>query len=308
MDREANYVAVGAFVLLVVLLGAGFVLWYSNAGEAGELKRYEIYFEGSVSGLSEGSSVRYLGVVVGRVAHIGIDPRDARRVRVVADINAEAPIGPDTVARLTLQGVTGLLFVDLRPRDPMGPLGVTVASLRHPVIPSEQSQFDVLVSNLPDVVAKAGEALERINALLSDRNIASVSDSLANARRASSELPAAVAEARAMFGDLQDAANEMETTMQALGALGGEDIKAASTRLREVADTIAVTAARFDRMVAENEGNVDRFAEQGLADLEQLLRETRRAVRNFDALTQSLERDPSRVIYRQAPEGVEIPP
>jgi ABC-type transporter Mla subunit MlaD len=100
----------------------------------------------------------------------------------------------------------------------------------------------------------------------------------------------------------------METTMQALGALGGEDIKAASTRLREVADTIAVTAARFDRMVAENEGNVDRFAEQGLADLEQLLRETRRAVRNFDALTQSLERDPSRVIYRQAPEGVEIPP
>ncbi len=308
MDRETRYVAVGAFVLLVVLHGAGFVLWYSNAGEASEQRRYEIYFEGSVSGLSEGSSVRYLGVVVGRVAHIGIDPRESARVRVVADIGQDAPIGADTVARLTLQGVTGLLFVDLRPRSPGTLPGIAVASIRHPVIPSEQSQFDVLVSNLPDVVAKAGEALERINALLSDENIGSVAASLANARRASAELPAAVAEARTMFSDLRDAANEMETTMEALGALGGEDIKAAANRLREVADTIAVTAARFDRMVAENEGNVDRFADQGLAEFEQLLREARGAMRGIDALTRSLERDPSRVIYGPAPAGVEIPP
>ena len=229
-------------------------------------------------------------------------------MRVVADIDADAPIGADTVARLTLQGVTGLLFVDLRPRSPGSLPGITTASLKYPVIPSEQSQFDVLVSNLPDVVSKAGEALERINALLSDKNIASVSDSLANAKRASAELPAAVAEARAMFGDLQDAANEMETTMAALGALGGEDIKAAATRLREVADTIAVTAARLDQLVAENEGNVDRFADQGLAEFEQLLRDARAAMRSVDALTRSLERDPSRVIYRPAPAGVEIPP
>ena len=53
MDREANYVAVGAFVLLVLLVGAGFVLWYSNAGDAAAQNRYEIYFEGSVSGLSD---------------------------------------------------------------------------------------------------------------------------------------------------------------------------------------------------------------------------------------------------------------
>jgi ABC-type transporter Mla subunit MlaD len=111
-----------------------------------------------------------------------------------------------------------------------------------------------------------------------------------------------------MFGDLQDAANEMDKTMAALGTFGGEDIKGAATRLREVADTIAVTATRFDRMVAKNEGNVDRFADQGLAEIEQLLREAREAMRGVDALTRSLERDPSRVIFGPAPSGVEIPP
>jgi phospholipid/cholesterol/gamma-HCH transport system substrate-binding protein len=307
MDREANYVAVGAFVLLVIFLGAGFVLWYTDAAEE-EQKRYEMYFEGSVSGLSEGSTVRYLGVVVGRVAAIVIDPRDPRRVRVVADINADTPIAVDTVARLTLQGITGLLFVDLRPRNPTMVPRVAVPSLKYPVIPSEQSQFDVLVSNLPDLVAKAAEALERVNAVMSDKNIAAVTKSLENAQRASAELPQTVADARLMFRDLRDAANEMQTTMAALGELGGEDIKAAAARLREVADTIAVTAERIDRLVAENEGNVDRFADQRLAELEQLLREARTAMRSIDTLSRSLERDPSRVIYRPAPAGVEVPP
>jgi phospholipid/cholesterol/gamma-HCH transport system substrate-binding protein len=185
---------------------------------------------------------------------------------------------------------------------------VAVPSLKYPVIPSEQSQFDVLVSNLPDLVAKAAEALERVNAVMSDKNIAAVTKSLENAQRASADLPQTVADARLMFRDLRDAANEMQTTMEALGELGGEDIKAAAARLREVADTIAVTAERIDRLVAENEGNVDRFADQGLAEFEQLLREARTAMRSIDTLSRSLERDPSRVIYRPAPSGVEVPP
>ena len=308
MDREANYVAVGAFVLLMLAMAAGFVLWYSDTADGQETRRYEIYFDGSVSGLSEGSTVRYLGVVVGRVTRIGIDPRDPARVRVVADVREDAPIGEDTVARLTLQGVTGLLFIDLKPLEPGADPPPIVASLKYPVIRSAQSQFDVLVSALPDVIAKAGEALERVNAILSDKNIASVTAALENAEVASKDLPAAVADARVMFNDLKTAANEMETTMQALGSIGGEDVKAASARLREVADTIAVTAARLDKLVAENQGNVDRFADQGLPDFEQLVRETRSAVRSFDSLTKSLERDPSRVIYRPAPAGVEIPP
>jgi ABC-type transporter Mla subunit MlaD len=43
------------------------VLWYSDTADGKATKRYEIYFEGSVGGLSEGSTVRYLGVDVGRV-------------------------------------------------------------------------------------------------------------------------------------------------------------------------------------------------------------------------------------------------
>src|SRR3984957_17109289 len=113
MEREANYLAVGSFVLLVVVMGFLFVYWYSASLEHRFYVRYEIYFDGSVSGLSEGGPVRYLGVDVGRVQRIRIDPRAANRVQGVADIDATTPISEQTLAQLSLQGVTGLLYIDL---------------------------------------------------------------------------------------------------------------------------------------------------------------------------------------------------
>src|SRR5688572_6033239 len=310
MDREANYVAVGLFVVLVLVLGAGFVLWYANRTD-GQEQRYEVYFDGSVSGLSEGASVRYLGVSVGRVSRIGIDPRNAARVRVVVDISEDTPIKDDTVARLALQGVTGLLTLNLEPRDPDSLPPPLVESLKYPVIPSQQSQFAELVSSLPAFVAKAGEALNRINAMLSDQNIAAAASAFASAEKASAELPMVVGEARAMFLELRAAASEIHSTAEALHELmssGGAQITAATTRLREIAENAARVSARLDGMIERNEGSIDRFAGQGLEEFEELLRETRRAVRSIDSLTESLERDPSRLIYRPAPAGVEIPP
>ncbi|MFO0450872.1 MAG: MlaD family protein [Pseudomonadota bacterium] len=58
MERDANYVAVGTFVIVVLAMATVFVLWYSRAQDRREYQRYEIYFTGSVSGLNEGSTVR----------------------------------------------------------------------------------------------------------------------------------------------------------------------------------------------------------------------------------------------------------
>ena len=70
MDRDTNYVVVGAFVLLVIAMAASFVYWYTEQREKRTYERYEIYFQGTVSGLTRGSPVRYLGVDVGKVARI----------------------------------------------------------------------------------------------------------------------------------------------------------------------------------------------------------------------------------------------
>src|SRR4051812_12687871 len=100
VEREANYAAVGAFVVLVVVMGSLFVYWYSDSREHRDYTRYEIYFDGSVSGLERGSAVRYLGVDVGRVVDMRVDSRDPSRVQVIVDIDSSAPISHKTIAEL----------------------------------------------------------------------------------------------------------------------------------------------------------------------------------------------------------------
>jgi phospholipid/cholesterol/gamma-HCH transport system substrate-binding protein len=311
MDRDPNYVAVGAFVVLLAAMATGFVLWYSESGDRRSYERHEIYFEGSVFGLTEGSSVRYLGVAVGRVLRIGIDPRDSSRVRIVASISEDTPIRPDTVARLALQGVTGLLFVDLKPADPSRPRLEGVSSLQYPVIPSERSEFDVFVSSLPDVVARAGEVLDRLNAILSDRNVESINTVIGSFERAAGELPETVADARRLLAEVSATVAEIRGAAAAtreLAASTTPDVRFAMARLRAAADSIAEASARMDQLLAANEASLNRFGGQGLTEIEALVRDLRETSQTIERLGRSLEREPSRLLYQPSSRGVEIPP
>jgi ABC-type transporter Mla subunit MlaD len=114
VERDAKYMAVGLFALLAVAAAVAFVWWYSGASDRRSYERYEIHFSGTVSGLSQGSPVRYLGVDVGRVRSLSVDSRKPGQVTVVAEIDSSAPISGATRAKLGLLGLTGLLYIDLQ--------------------------------------------------------------------------------------------------------------------------------------------------------------------------------------------------
>ena len=309
MEREANYITVGAFVLLVIALATWFVLWYTDAQDRRDYERYEIYFEGSVSGLSRGSPVRYLGVDVGRVADMRIDPRAADRVQVIADIDEEAPITEQTVASLSLQGVTGLLYIDLE-RDRGGkPVMPRVPSERYPVIGTVQSNFDLLISSLPDVMSAGADLATRLSKVFNDTNVEAVSATLANVKQASDDLPVILDQVKTLTADLKQTAIEIEAAATAVRDVtegAGPDLKAAVNRVHTVMDNLATTSARLDRFVAENQTNVTRFSDQGLAEFQQLIRESRQVADEFRNLARTLRQEPSSLIYEPPASGVEI--
>lgn len=308
MEREANYAAVGAFVLVVALAAALFVYWYSGTRVHRKYDHYEIYFNGSVSGLEQGAAVRYLGVRVGRVVEMRIDPRDAGRVEVIAAIDSTTPISPRTLAELDLQGLTGLLYIDLqltaRPAAP------SVPSLKYPVIRAAPSQFDVFMAQLPRLSAAAGGVIARLNRMLSDRNIDDVSRSLDNLSQASSSLPETVRSVNALLVQLRSATAELGATAKSAQSVmdtAGPQIVTTVRRLQTVADNLAHATDQLDGMVAENRTDVRAFTRASLPEIESFVREGRAAAVEIRQLSASLRQNPSQLLYKPAPAAVEIP-
>jgi len=309
MEREANYVAVGAFTVLVIAMAVAFVLWYTKANDHRDNQPYEIYFNGSVSGLTQGSPVRYLGVDVGRVRRLSIDRNRPDSVQVIVEIDTAAPISVDTRASLGLQGVTGLLYINLKQVNGGHSTQPPPKGEQFPVIESQASDFDVFLSSLPELVGRATTLIDRINSFVSPQNIAALNDTIANVKEASQNLPVIATrvaqltnEIHATVGTIQGAANNI----QSITAEAQPEIRNTLQRMNAVSDNLNKVSARLDNIVGSSEGQLNHLSEHGLFELERLLRDVRSSALEFRDLSRSLKQNPSQLLYEAPKSGVEI--
>src|SRR5690242_11015355 len=98
METRASHIAVGAFVMLLLLGGFGFVIWVSNFSARTVMVTHFVRFSGSVQGLNTGSAVLFGGIPIGHVTAIKVDPQDSSLARVDMTVSADAPIRSDSVA------------------------------------------------------------------------------------------------------------------------------------------------------------------------------------------------------------------
>jgi phospholipid/cholesterol/gamma-HCH transport system substrate-binding protein len=240
---------------------------------------------------------------------IALDPQQRKTVQVIADIDSTAPIDDRTRASLSLQGVTGLLFVDLEQDPKAESTGTMPQGQRYPMIRSRRSDFDVLLSNLPALTTHLVELANHFNDIFSDETVRSLKATLENARLASERLPGAARELQELLSDARRATLEAQATVSELHgvlAKSSPDLETALANIRQISDNLAQTTQRLNSFVADNEPGVSQFARQSLPELEQLLRETRAAAREFRDLSRSLKQNPSQLIYEPTYRGIEV--
>lgn len=186
MENERHYFLVGIFVIGGALAICMFTLWLTSRDDS-QYRAYRIKFAESVSGLSNGSDVKFRGVKVGSVQDIRIDPDDSRLIRVDIALLKTTPVKADTKANLKLQGITGIVFVELSGGNPAA---ADLVQNREdiPEIPAEQSSLNALIDRVPILLDKVAAAVDRINRLVSDENLAHANSMFQNADIAMGDL------------------------------------------------------------------------------------------------------------------------
>jgi phospholipid/cholesterol/gamma-HCH transport system substrate-binding protein len=207
METKANYLMIGGFVLGVLALAFIFVFWMTNLGGSG--KRYYIVFDGSVAGLTTGSSVGFNGIKVGEVQSLQLDPADARKVQVLVTVHADTPVRENSHASMQSLGLTGGTGIQISAGTPDSPFLVATAENPIPVIPADRGGGQGLFDAAPAVMNNANALLQRLNDLVAE-NQESIHKTLTNVENVTTMLDQRKGEISKTITDVQAAAQSFK--------------------------------------------------------------------------------------------------
>jgi phospholipid/cholesterol/gamma-HCH transport system substrate-binding protein len=327
MENRANYTLVGGFVLAVIFVGIAFVVWLAGVELKQERTLYQIYFRGSVAGLSEGSTVRLRGVPVGTVTRIAIDPANVEIIEVTVAIRPGTPIKTDTVASLAAQGITGLVHVNLTGGSNAAPPLTPRDGRRYAVIASVQSTLDRLVEEAPNMIATANTIALQTAKLFSDENIARVGRILDHAENVAAGVAAQRGQIEPFLGearlaletvqwlvlDARDSIGRLEK--DTAGTLGDARTLMRGTErivtglqpsvadLRQGAQSLARLSRELEGIVQDGSAPTRSFLEGGLYEFSQFVVEARQLVAALQRLSLLFERDPARFMFGDQSRG-----
>jgi phospholipid/cholesterol/gamma-HCH transport system substrate-binding protein len=307
METKVSFAIVGAFVVALSAAGVGAVLWLAS-GRASQ-KQYDtylVYFDESVAGLNVRAPVKYKGVDVGQVREIDLDANDPDRVRLVLAIRRGVPVKEDTVATLGVQGLTGILYVDLGGSSRESPILVAGPGEPFPVIRSGPSLLARLDTAATTLAADLDQTILRVQEVLDEPTRAALRDAAADVARVTH---AFARRSKEIDGGIAAAARMMEDGARAGAELPGlvDRLDRAARSVERMADEMTAAGgsarAAFDevRGAAENAGRGAEALRDAAPDLRRLVRDLRDVTAALGRLTGEIERDPGSLVLGRSP-------
>ena len=312
MERNANYTLVG-FASLILMIGAvAFVIWLGRVQFARDYDLYDIVFVGPVRGLTQGGEVHFNGIKVGEVEEVALDAEDPTRVIARSRINSKVPIRTDSYATLEPQGITGVNYIQITAGSNRMPLLKDATPKDQvPVLRSQSSALSDLLEGGGTVLARTVEALDRINRILSDKNIATFSASLSDINVVTAELrdrKEVIADAQAALQSIDRAASDMSKTAQSVQGLVDGDGKRAMANISQAADEIKVAASDARATIGALRGPTTDFATNGLPQLQQTITSLQGTAESMQRLIDEIEANPRQLVGKTPAREIEVEP
>jgi paraquat-inducible protein B len=318
VSKRASPTLIGAFVLGALALIVVAIVTFGSGRFFRTTHEYVLYFDGSVNGLLVGAPVKLRGVPIGTVSRILLRFEQAdedRRIPVLVELDERAirGVGAATVdlerqieemitqrglrGRLETQSLlTGILYVgfDFYP-------GTSVVRTRPPgAVPPE-------IPTVPTTLEQAQATLEDVLMKLREADLDQLLDDLTSTVAGMERLANSEGLTKAV-DSLDELSGELRETLASVRSLAGtadDEIELVAAEVRRAAEQARLLLERAETTLLHTEALLDPDAPL-LYQLETTLAETERSARALRDLADSLERDPSSILF--GPRLAEEPP
>jgi len=304
MERNANYALVGLISAIILCGLAVFVVWLAGSGFSQSFDTYNILFKGPVRGLNQGGEVHFNG--------IKLDPKDATMVVAETRVTSDVPVREDSTATLEPQGITGVNYIQITAGTPNKPLLKAVTPEGQvPMIHTRPDTFSNLLAGGGDVVQRAVETLDRVNRILSDDNIKTLTATLNNFKDVSAEL----AKRKSIIDDAQKTVQDADVTLaqvrelaKSSNGLVNGDGKRALGKLADAATEIEASAKSLKDMTDSLKGPTGDFASNGLPQMTSALISLQRATEHMDQMITQIQNNPRGLVSKAPAKEIEVKP
>jgi phospholipid/cholesterol/gamma-HCH transport system substrate-binding protein len=296
METKANYVAVGVFVIVLLFGLAITLLWLGGSQYTEEYAYYRTYFSGSVTGLGDGTLVRYNGIQVGRVSKVDFDPNDPKRVIVTLQINPDLPIHTDSVATIASEGLTGGTYVEIDGGSQTSPVLPHVLFGEYPVIKSKPSTLQEIEQSAPQLLARINGIADRLSDVLSPQNRQAFAQTMTNLRDVTGVLAKDSTDFDATLKNLKTASVGLNTDLSDL-----HTVLLSANNTTHRLDRLSDDVDKLSSNVGKLSGDLD--TQVNGARFDQLMGETRDLLRSVTHLSNELDREPTKLIFGDRRKG-----
>ncbi|KEY60336.1 MlaD family protein [Serratia sp. DD3] len=301
METRAHHVLIGLFTLIIFSAVLFFSVWLTKSGSDREFTLYDIVFNESVNGLSQGSVVNYSGIRVGEVVQLRLDREVPTKVWARIRVTASTPIRQDTRARLAMAGITGTANIQLSGGSESSPM-LTAQGSDIPVIIATPSPLNQLLSSSEDLMTNINEVLIRLNQILTPDNQRRLTNTLENLDKITDTVAGQRDDIRTILQQLalvtkqsNDALAQASRLMgNANTLLDGQGKQLVSNAANTMA-SLEKTTAILNKLVSENQQALSSGV-RGFNDLGPAMDELRRTLATLRASLNRLEENPSALL------------
>ncbi len=255
-------------------------------------------------GVRQGDPVRVAGMEVGRVQRVELRPGAEWPVLFRIGLDSEILVTERASARLTTDGLLGTPYLEIQPgAEGEAPLPQGAPIMGIEVVSSVDAMsglgelsdsagvaVEEVTALLQNLNARIGPLLERFEMLLSDANIASISDSLSAMRDTMQEAGPRLND---LLARLDGVAVQLEAGVAGVPPLT-EDLQGL------VADLRTALGPDGERLASllDSAGSSVSSMEMNRGELEAMLRDLRQATANLKAFTEAIQERPSALMRK----------
>lgn len=202
MERNINYVLIGAIFCGLSIAMIAFIFWIGRFGiDERRVRIYHIYTQSAVSGINSNTPVKYKGISVGNVVSMGFKKDDSNTVQIDIAINKKIPVKEGSELIIDSDGLVGANYLNLKQNEN----GKVIDNESNATLILSKNTLSKILDNVPNMSNDVQQVLNNIKVMTDSKNIEDIRNMLVSLQSTKQNLDETLLSANKLIKDLDKA-------------------------------------------------------------------------------------------------------